>query len=142
MCVGIEYEVEIEIIETLSRINHDSPYSKQHPVRKIDSISEIPIQRGLCGQSCVAMLSGKTLTEVINLMGKGPASWSKILEALDYYGLSYSPKAFYAKGKEYSLPKCCILNNDNGFVLWFDGSFYGVTEVDSKKTVSYLEIFV
>ena len=37
-----EYEIGMEPIETLSRINHDSPYSKEHPIRKIDGIeSEI-----------------------------------------------------------------------------------------------------
>ena len=29
-----EYEIGMEPIETLSRINHDSPYSKEHPIRK------------------------------------------------------------------------------------------------------------
>ena len=38
-----EYEIEMEPIETLSRINHDSPYSKEHPIRKIDCIETIPI---------------------------------------------------------------------------------------------------
>lgn len=71
--VGEEYEIEMEPIETLSRINHDSPYSKGDP---------------------------------------------------------------------YQLPLCCIVNNDNSFLLWYKGSFYGTTDVDPKKTISYIEIFV
>ena len=138
--VGKEYDVELETIGQLSRINHGSPYSKENPIRKIDSINNIPITPGFCGHTCVAMLSGVQLSDVIALMGKEPASWSKILEALDYYGITHEKKAVYTKGKDYKLPECCILNNDNGFVLWFKGSYYGVKEIDSKKTVSFIEV--
>ena len=137
-----EDEIEMEPIETLTRINHDSPYSKEHPIRKIDCIEAIPIQAGFCAHSCVAMLAGVPLSDVAVLMGKGHASWSKILEALDYYGISYASKAVYTKGGSYQLPLCCIVNNDNSFILWYKGLFYGVTDVDPKKTISYIEIFV
>ena len=137
-----EYEIEMEPLETLSRINHDSPYSKEHPIRKIDCIDTIPIQAGFCGHCCIAMLAGVPLSDVVALMGKGHASWSKILEALDYYGISYASKAIYTKGSPYQLPLCCIVNNDNRFILWYKGSFCGVTDVDPKKTISYIEIFV
>ena len=137
-----EYEIGMEPIETLSRINHDSPYSKEHPIRKIDCIETIPIQAGLCGHCCVAMLAGVPLSDVVALMGKGHASWSKILEALDYYGISYASKAVYTKGDPCQLPLCCIVNNDNSFILWYKGSFYGVTDIDPQKTISYIEIFV
>ena len=86
------------------------------------------------------MLAGIPLSEVVALMGKGHASWSKILEALDYYGISYAPKAVYTNGVSCRLPLCCIVNNDNGFILWYKGSYYGVTDVDPKKTISYIEI--
>ena len=136
-----EYEIGMEPIETLSRINHDSPYSREHPIRIINGIEPIPVQAGFCGHCCVAMLAGVPLSDVVELMGKGHASWSKILEALDYYGISYSSKAVYTKGGSYQLPLCCIVNNDNRFIVWYDGSFYGVTDVDPKKTISYIEIF-
>ena len=137
-----EYEIGMEPIETLSRINHDSPYSKEHPIRKIDCIETITIQAGFCGHCCVAMLAGVPLSDVIVLMGKGHTSWSKILEALDYYGISYASKAVYTKGDSYQLPLCCIVNNDDSFILWYKGSFYGVADVDPKKTISCIEIFV
>ena len=137
---GKEYDVEMETIEQLSRINRNSPYSKENPIRKIDSINNILITPGFCGHTCVAMLSGVQLSDVIALMGKEPASWSKILEALDYYGITHEKKAVYTKGKDYKLPECCIINNDNGFVLSFKGSYYGVDEIDPKKTVSFIEI--
>lgn len=139
--VGKDYEISIEPIESLSRINHNSPYSTAHPIREIDSINVIPIQSGYCGHCCVAMLAGVSLSEAISLMGKGHASWSKILEALDYYGISYSHKAVYTKGKPCLLPPCCIVNNDNSFLLWHKNSFYGVTNVDPRKTISYIEVF-
>ena len=92
-----EYEIGMEPIEMLSRINHDSPYSKEHPIRKIDCIETIPIQAGLCGHCCVAMLAGVSLSDVVALMGKGHASWSKILEALDYYGYLMRQRLFMPK---------------------------------------------
>ena len=136
-----EYEVEMEPIASLSRINHDSPYSRENPVRKIDSITAIPSQDGLCGQHCVSMLAAMPLADVVELMGKGKASWSKILEALDYYGISYASKAVYTKGNDCPLPMCCIVNNDNRFILWYKGSFFRVHEVDPKNTKSYIEIY-
>ena len=136
-----EYEIEMEPIASLSRINHDSPYSKENPVRKIDGIIAIPSQDGLCGQHCVSMLAAVPLSEVVGLMGKGKASLSKILEALDYYGISYASKVVYAKGNACPLPVCCIVNNDNRFVLWYKDSFFSEGEVDPKNTKSYIEIF-
>ena len=138
--IGKEYDVEMETIGQLSRINRNSPYSKENPIRKIDSINNIPITPGFCGHTCVAMIAGVTLSDAIALMGKESASWSKILEALDYYGITYVQKAVYTKGKDYKLPECCIINNDNGFVLSFKGSYYGVKEIDAKKTVSFIEV--
>jgi hypothetical protein len=52
----------------------------------------------------VAILAGVPLSDVVALMGKGHASWSKILEALDYYGISYASKAVYTKGGSCQLP--------------------------------------
>ncbi|MDY4609791.1 MAG: DUF1905 domain-containing protein [Sphaerochaetaceae bacterium] len=141
--LGKEYEIDMEPVGTLSRINRDSPYSKEHPVRKIDGIETISIQAGLCGHCCVAMLAGVPLSDVVALMGRGHASWSKILEALDYYGLSYASKAVYPKGGPCQFPRCCIVNDDNSFLLQYKGSFCGVTDdIDPKKTVSYIEILV
>jgi len=137
-----EYEVVLEPIESLTRIKHNSPYNKDNPIRKITGIEPISAVRGYCGHSCVAMLAGVPLAEVVALMGKETVSWSKILEALDYYGISYAGKMVYPKGKAVQLPKCCIVYNDGRFLLWFDGVFYGAEIVDACKTVSYREIVV
>ena len=137
-----EYEIVLEPIESLTRINHNSPYTKDNPIRKITGIEPIPAPRGYCGHSCVAMLAGVPLADVVALMGKEKASWSKILEALDYYGISYANKTVYPKGKAAQLPECCIVYNDGRFLLWFNGAFYGAEIVDAAKTVSYREIIV
>lgn len=139
---GKEYLVEMEPLETLSRINHDSPYSLNNLIRIIDHIDNIPIQPGLCGHTCVAMLAGVPLTEVIRQMGKGKASWSKILKCLDYFGIAHDTKAVYPKGKDYTLPACCIVYNNDGFVLWYKGRYYGVDSIDPILTVSRLEVTV
>lgn len=137
-----EIKTSLEPILSLSRINHDSPYSKELPVRKIDSIQEIPFQQGLCGQCCVAMLAGVSLEKVISVMGRGRASWSKILETLDYNGISYAGKAVYPRGGSFLLPQCCIVNHHNVFLLWYKGAFWGVQNVDYSKIISYIEIFL
>lgn len=73
-------------------------------------------------------------------MGRGHASWRKIPEALDCYGLPYASKAVYTKGRPCALPPYCIVNSDNSFLLWYKGSFCGVTDTDPVKTKSYIEI--
>lgn len=135
------HEIVLEPVEALSRINHDSPYSRENPIRTIDGIETIPIQAGLCGHCCVAMLAGVPLSDVTARMGKAPASWSRILETLDYYGIAHTEKAVYPKGRSYPLPECCIVGNDNRFLLWYQGAFCGVSDVDPKKTTSYMEIY-
>lgn len=65
------------MIEKLSRINHDSPYSKEYHIRKIDCIETIPIQVGFCGHCCVAILAGVSLSDVIAKPKK------EILESLE-----------------------------------------------------------
>ena len=136
------YSVTVTPIDSLTRINRNSPYSKENPVRKIDGIKYVAEQNGCCGHSCVAMLAGVPLEEVKALMGRESPSMSKITEALDYYGLSYAPKMVYIKGKDVVLPKCCIVNNSNHYLLWYDGSYCGTESVDNSKTVCYLEIYV
>ncbi len=72
-------DVSIEFIASLSRINHDSPYSTERPVRIIDSIKEIDIVPGYCSHCCIAMLAGISLQDVQALMGitlaRGQRSW-------------------------------------------------------------------
>lgn len=135
-------DVSLEFIVSLTRINYDSPYSKENPIRTIDSIKETNVVPGYCGHCCVAMLAGISLQDVQKVMGKADGSWSKIKETLDYYGICYSEKMVYPKGKDVSLPKCCIVYADGGFKLWYEGRYYGSEAAEHSQIVSYLEIVV
>lgn len=132
--------VSIEFIDSLHRINNNSPYTKDNPIRKINSIDEIKIISGYCGHTVLAMVAGVKLEDVVKLFGKGKASWSKIMEALDYYGISYT-KNVYAKGDNVVLPKCAIFY-DNGFGLWYEGKSLGGRNLNKSTMTSYLKILI
>jgi len=142
-----ELKISFQLISGLSRINKNSPYTLERPIRKIDSI-EIIIQpqQGLCGQAAVAMLAGVSLNEVINLM-KSKCSLSKVIEALDYYGISHSDKMIYKLKQDDELPKCCIINIKGHLMVFYDGKYYDpsvgvIAELDLSKITGYLEIFL
>jgi hypothetical protein len=147
-------DISFEVISGLSRINHDSPYSKENPIRKIDSITSlIQSKGGLCGQCCIAMLAGVSIEEVTRIMNCDAwnISWGKILETLDYYGIRYADKMIYTRGKEVILPECCIVSERmetcNHFLLHYHGTYYdsvlGKLELyDKSKMIGYLEISI
>lgn len=148
-----DLNVQFDVIDGLSRINHNSPYSKENPIRRIDSIESIiqPINSNCCGVSCIAMLAGITVEEVIKVTNSaaGKFSISKMLETLDYFGITYADKFIYTRGKVVSLPVCCIINekteNSYHFLLYYKGKYYdsnlGVVDTyDTSKMISYLEI--
>lgn len=130
--------IKLEVINSLSRINHESPYSKDNPIRKIDFIKEIDITPGLCGVCVVAMLVNEKINDVLKVFGSESSSWSKIKETLDYYGILYK-KNIYPKGKNIDIPKCAIIY-DGGFKLWYKGKLYG--SASYTNIISYLEIEV
>lgn len=138
--------VSLKIINGLSRINSNSPYSLENPIRKIDTIKSIIQPRnGLCGHACVSMLTGISLDEVTSLMGSKCCSMSKVIEALDYYGINHSKKMFYNLKPDSILPKCCIININNHYLLHFDGTYYDpavgtLDKVNMNEIVGYLEI--
>ena len=152
-----ELKVSFEIIEELSRINCKSPYTKENPVRKIDGINLVlQPEAGLCGQACLAMLSGMDINEIIKIMkcGKWQVSFSKVIETLNYFGIEHSEKMTYMRKKDIELSKCCILNikdekssKGTHMAVYFDKKFYdpvyGISEKYNKdKIISYLEIKV
>jgi hypothetical protein len=146
-----ELSVKFEVINRLSRINSNSPYSKENPIRVIGNISSLKQPKnGLCGQTCVAMLAGVTVEDAIRTMKSksGQASLSKVLETLDYYGLSYG-KPVYTKGREVELPKCCIVNVRgvcvSHLMVYFDGNYYDTNgEVlqgyKYENIINYIEV--
>lgn len=149
------YSTTFSILNQLSRINHNSPYTD--PIRKIDAI-ELVLQPddGLCGQACIAMLSGRPIEEVIRIMDakKWQASLSKMVETLDYFGLKHAEKMNYKKESFDQLPNLCLLNvkanhtpnNHSHLMIYFKNNFYdpacGVrTDYDRNRIISYLEIY-
>ncbi|CAK7006903.1 DUF1905 domain-containing protein [Tissierella carlieri] len=141
-----ELDISFEVISHLARINNNSPYSIEDPIRKIDRIEIIKSGDRLCGQGCVAMLAGVSIDEVIILM-KAKTSLSKVIEALDYYGIGHSDKMVYKLKKDHKLPKCCIINTSGHLILFYDGKYYdssiGILEdFDLNKITGYLEIIL
>lgn len=146
-----EVDVELTLLEQLKRINNNSPYNSNKPIRKINNIIYLkqPYD-GCCGQTCLAMLAGISVEEVIKIMKstKWQASISKVLETLDYFGFSYK-KPVYTHGQKVDFPKCCIINvreiPKGHLLVYFDGVFYdptyGVTNnYQYEDIISYIEI--
>lgn len=146
-----QFDVKFSLIEQLTRICNNSPYNKDNPIRQIDSISYLKQpEDGECGQTCLAMLAGISVEEVIKIMKstKWQASISKVLETLDYFGFSYK-KPVYTHGRKPEFPKCCIINSrgteKSHLLVYFDGIFYdptyGVTsDYQYENIISYIEI--
>lgn len=144
-----EISISFQIISGLTRINHDSPYSKENPIRKINNIQSITYPKdGYCGQICIAMLIGLSVDEVIDIMQSKAwqCSFSKLLETLDYFGIIHDDKITYTKRKEFVLPKCCIVNvkedQISHLVLYYKGRYYDKKDIDFDNIISYLGIIV
>lgn len=60
--LGVPHKILLHINGSLIRMDQNSPYSFENPIRKIDSMNVIiQPEDGLCGQACVAMLAGVTI---------------------------------------------------------------------------------
>lgn len=147
-----EHKILLRIGQSLIKMDQNSPYSFEKPIRKIDSM-EVIIQPedGLCGQACVAMLAGVTIAEVISVMDcrEWQATMGKVISALNYYGIEHHDVIVYTEGRDAVLPKCCILMEKMGrfchYLIHFDGKFYdsnlGIFEhYDMSKLQGYLEV--
>lgn len=146
------HKILLHIGESLIRMDQNSPYSIENPIRVIDSIDIInqPID-GLCGQTCVAMLAGVTIAEVMSVMDcrEWQATMGKMISALNYYGLDHNDIIVYTEGKQAILPKCCVMMEKMGlfchYLLHYDGKFYDPNfevfeEYDMSKLLGYLEV--
>jgi len=149
---GVNHKILLHVHGSLVRMDQNSPYSFENPIRKIDSMNVI-IQPddGLCGQSCVAMLAGVTIAEVITVMDcrEWQATMGRIISALNYYGIDHTDIIVYTEGRDVVLPKCCILMEKMGrfshYLIHYDGKFYDsnlgvLEEYDTSKLLGYLEI--
>ncbi len=150
--VGVTHKILLHINGSLIRMDQNSPYSFNQPIRKIDSMRVImQPEDGLCGQACVAMLAGNTIAEVISVMDcrEWQATMGRMISALNYYGIDHSDVIIYTEGRPVILPKCCILMERMGrfchYLIHFDGKFYDsnlgeMEEYDLSKLLGYLEI--
>ncbi len=147
-----EHKILLHINGSLIQVGQNSPYSFEKPIRKIDSM-EVIIQPadGLCGQTCVAMLAGVTIAEVMSVMDcrEWQATMGMMISALNYYGIDHSDIIIYTEGREATLPKCCIMMEKMGlfchYLVHYDGKFYDpnmeeFTEYDMSKLQGYLEV--
>ena len=103
---------------------------------------------GLCGQTCIALLTDTTVSEVVKRTkcGKGKMSGRKLFEALDLYGIPRAEKMKYTRGAVVELPECCILSEHGHFLLYHNGTCYDnirgeFSGYDFSALVAYLEIF-
>ena len=147
------HKLLLHIKDSLIRMDQNSPYSFDKPIRKIDSV-ELIIQPGdgLCGQTCIAMLAGVTIADVIAVMDcrEWQGTMGRLISALNYYGIDHTDIIVYpAEGEKVVLPKCAILMEKMGrfshYLLYFDGKYYDpnlgiMEEYDMSKLVGYLEI--
>lgn len=150
--LNVPHKILLHITQSLIRMDQNSPYDFDHPIRQIDGV-DIIIQPedGLCGQACVAMLAGKTIAEVIMVMDcrEWQATMCRVISALNYYGIDHSQVINFTEGKPVVLPKCCILMEKMGrychYLVHFDGKYYDsnlgiLEEYDTTKLLGYLEI--
>lgn len=149
-----EHKILMHVSGSLIQMNQNSPYNFDNPIRKIDSM-EVIIQPedGLCGQTCVAMLAGVTIAEVISVMDcrEWQATMGRVISALNYYSIDHTDIIMYTEGHEATLPKCCIMMEKMGrfchYLVHYDGKFYdpnlGVMDhYDMSKLLGYLEVKV
>lgn len=150
--INEKHKILLHVTESLIRIEQNSPYSFENPIRRIDGM-DIIIQPedGLCGQTCVAMLAGVTIAEVISVMDcrEWQATMDRVISALNYYGIDHSDVIMYTEGADATLPKCCVMMERMGrychYLVHYDGKFYDsnlgiITEYDMSKLLGYLEI--
>ena len=149
-----EHKILLHVTGSVIRMDQKSPYSFENPIRKIDSM-ELILQPGdgLCGQTCVAMLAGVTIADVITVMDcrEWQGTMGRLISALNYYGIDHSDVLIYPGDKDHVvLPKCAILMEKMGryahYLIHYDGDFYdpnlGILdeEYDYDKLLGYLEI--
>lgn len=149
---GSTHKILLHVNGSLIRMDQNSPYSFENPIRKIDSIDVIKLDEdGLCGQACVAMLAGVTIAEVISVMDcrEWQATMGRVISALNYYGIDHTDIIMYTEGRDTVLPKCAILMERMGrfchYLVYFDGKFYDshagiIVEYDMSKLLGFLEI--
>jgi len=150
--LSLMHKIVLHIPQSLIRMDQNSPYSFENPIRRIDSMKVIiQPEDGLCGQACVAMLADVTIAEVVSVMDcrEWQATMGHVISALNYYGIDHNNVIIYTQGKPAVLPKCCIMMEKMGrfchYLVYYDGKYYDsnlgvLEEYDISKLQGYLEI--
>lgn len=106
-----------------------------------------------CGQACIAMITGKSINEVIkDMKTDGPTSIGQLIEILDFYGIKHAEKNKRISKKNPIPYKYSILtvHTNEGYTHWtllYDNKYYdpefGLIEDEYKhgKVTSFFEIY-
>lgn len=150
--LGKKYLISIEIVGNAVEVSENSPYSVEHPIRKIDGV-ELVTQPwdGLCGQACIAMIAGTSLDEACDIMKcrEWQANMGKMIGTLEYLGIRHAEKIVYTLGRDVALPHCCIIMEKMGryshYLVGYEGKYFDpnlgeLKEFDLTKVIGYLEI--
>ncbi len=150
--ISKKHDILLHISDSLIRMDQNSPYSFEDPIRTVDGVQVIiQPEDGLCGQTCVAMLAGVTIADVIRVMDcrEWQGTMGRMISALNYYGIDHSDVITYTEGADCVLPKCCIMMERMGrychYLVGYDGKFYDpnlgvMEEYDMGSLLGYLEI--
>ena len=95
-------------------------------VKKVEYIHEPTDLQ--CGQAVLAMLSGVSVNEIIDLLNnERETDLKQMFNSLDYYGIKYNRTRLLANVKE-DLPKIALLSLETPrcwhWSLYFNGTFY------------------
>lgn len=150
--LGKKYLISIEIVGNAVEVSENSPYSVEHPIRKIYGV-ELVTQPwdGLCGQACIAMIAGTSLDEACDIMKcrEWQANMGKMIGTLEYLGIRHAEKIVYTLGRDVTLPHCCIIMEKMGryshYLVGYEGKYFDpnlgeLKEFDLTKVIGYLEI--
>ncbi len=106
-----------------------------------------------CGQACIAMITGKSVEEVIkDMKTDGATSIGQLIEILDFYSIGHAEKNKRISKKNPVPYKYSILtvHTDAGYTHWmllYDNKYYdpefGLVEGEYThgKITSFLEIY-
>lgn len=107
-----------------------------------------------CGQACIAMITGKSIEQVMkDMKTSGPTSIGQLIEILDYYGIKHAERNTRISKKnpvphEYSI---LTVHANEGYTHWallFENKYYdpefGIIEGEYRhgKITSFLAIFM
>lgn len=107
-----------------------------------------------CGQACIAMITGKSIEDVIHDMKtSGPTSIGQLIDILDAYGVKHGEKNTRISKKNPAPHEFSILtvHTNKGYTHWtllYDGKYYdpefGLIEgaYPHGKITSFLGIYV